>query len=264
MKKIDALKQAMQGTSASWFGAYLSGDLGELARDLSLIAPPANAAHKLTAALLFVGSAPQLAYFQETFLPMITMRLDDYKVPGFGLRVSGSFTLKKQDASGDTSSTAKAEKGIKAKTLTVTTQIRYKDESDLRELIRVSEAKGGSGAKVYTIANTTANAAGIRQVVFSDRVSWDEQEGRKCWNVQFTLAEYKSVPERAEAREKAKPASAGQNAGGTVTPAAGTEGEAAEKEMGIVERALYWYENTVAGPYTSIFESDQKETADPK
>ena len=72
---------------------------------------PANAAHKLTAALLFVGSAPQLAYFQETFLPMITMRLDDYKVPGFGLRVSGSFTLKKQDASGDTSSTAKAEKG---------------------------------------------------------------------------------------------------------------------------------------------------------
>lgn len=195
---------------------------------------------------------------------MITMRLDDYKVPGFGLRVSGSFTLKKQDASGDTSSTAKAEKGIKAKTLTVTTQIRYKDESDLRELIRVSEAKGGSGAKVYTIANTTANAAGIRQVVFSDRVSWDEQEGRKCWNVQFTLAEHKSVAERAEAREKAKPASAGQNTGGTVTPAAGTEGEAAEKEMGIVERALYWYENTVAGPYTSIFESDQKETADPK
>lgn len=50
--------------------------------------------------------------------------------------------MKKQDASGDTSSTAKAEKGIKAKTLTVTTQIRYKDESDLRELIRVSEAKG--------------------------------------------------------------------------------------------------------------------------
>ena len=256
VKKIDALKQAMQGTNASWFGAYLSGDLGELSRDLSLIAPPANAAHKLTAALLFVGSAPQLAYFQETFLPMITMRLDDYKVPGFGLRVSGSFTLKKQDASGDTSSTAKAEKGIKAKTLTVTTQIRYKDESDLRELIRVSEAKGGSGAKVYTIANTTANAAGIRQVVFSDRVSWDEQEGRKCWNVQFTLAEYKSVPERAESREKAKPASAGQNAGGTVSPAG--EGAGEEKLEGIW-RYVKGFNDWIAG-----YGSADSETADKK
>ena len=260
VKKIDALKQAMQGTNASWFGAYLSGDLGELSRDLSLIAPPANAAHKLTAALLFVGSAPQLAYFQETFLPMITMRLDDYKVPGFGLRVSGSFTLKKQDASGDTSSTAKAEKGIKAKTLTVTTQIRYKDESDLRELIRVSEAKGGSGAKVYTIANTTANAAGIRQVVFSDRVSWDEQEGRKCWNVQFTLAEHKSVPERAEARAKAKPASAGQNAGGTVEGATGTGEKSAEEKPGKLMQFLNYVEKELVGDY----ESSSSETADKK
>lgn len=188
---------------------------------------------------------------------MITMRLDDYKVPGFGLRVSGSFTLKKQDASGDTSSTAKAEKGIKAKTLTVTTQIRYKDESDLRELIRVSEAKGGSGAKVYTIANTTANAAGIRQVVFSDRVSWDEQEGRKCWNVQFTLAEYKSVPERAEAREKAKPASAGQNNGAAVAAASG---DAGMEELGGFWAWLKGRDNFI-GAYDS---SSDSETADPK
>ena len=260
VKKIDALKQAMQGTNASWFGAYLSGDLGELSRDLSLIAPPANAAHKLTAALLFVGSAPQLAYFQETFLPMITMRLDDYKVPGFGLRVSGSFTLKKQDASGDTSSTAKAEKGIKAKTLTVTTQIRYRDEADLRQLIRVSEAKSAGSAKVNTIANTTANAAGIRQVVFSDRVSWDEQEGRKCWNVQFTLAEHKSVPERAEARAKAKPASAGQNAGGTVEGATGTGEKSAEEKPGKLMQFLNYVEKELVGDY----ESSSSETADKK
>ena len=109
---------------------------------------------------------------------MMFLRLDDYTVPGFGLRVSGAFQLKKADASGETSSTTKADKGTKGKTLTVTTQIRYQDEADLRELIRISEAKGsGESGKVYTITNTTANAAGIRQVIFADRVSWDEQEG---------------------------------------------------------------------------------------
>ena len=256
VEKGEALGKALTGTNALCFGAYLTGSLADIARDLRLVSPPANASHKLTAVLLFVGSGPQLSFFQETFLPMITLRLDDYKIPGYGLRVSGSFTLKQQDASGDTSSTAKAEKGIKAKTLTVTTQIRYKDESDLRELIRVSEAKGGSGAKVYTIANTTANAAGIRQVVFSDRVSWDEQEGRKCWNVQFTLAEYKSVPERAEAREKAKPASAGQNAGGTVSPTG--EGAGEEKLEGIW-RYVKGFNDWIAG-----YGSADSETADKK
>lgn len=91
---------------------------------------------------------------------MMFLRLDDYTVPGFGLRVSGAFQLKKVDASGETSSTTKADKGTKGKTLTVTTQIRYQDEADLRELIRISEAKGsGESGKVYTITNTTANAA---------------------------------------------------------------------------------------------------------
>lgn len=60
-------------------------------------------------------------------------------------------------------------------------------------------------------------------------MSWDEQEGRKCWNVQFTLAEHKSVPERAEAREKAKPASAGQNNGSAVVSASG---DARTEELG--------------------------------
>ena len=93
-------------------------------------------------------------------------------------------------------------------------------------------------------------------MVFSDRVSWDEQEGRKCWNVQFTLAEYKSVPERAEAREKAKPASAGQNAGGTVSPAG--EGAGEEKLEGIW-RYVKGFNDWIAG-YGSV----DSETADKK
>ena len=139
----------------------------------------------------------------------------------------------------------KADKGTKGKTLTVTTQIRYQDEADLRELIRISEAKGpGESGKVYTITNTTANAAGIRQVIFADRVSWDEQEGRRCWNVSFTLAEHKSVPERAEARQAAKTL-----ATASASPAAGEEAIApalqADKEMGWVYRLLKKANDTI-------------------
>lgn len=53
-------------------------------------------------------------------------------------------------------------------------------------------------------------------MIFADRVSWDEQEGRRCWNVSFTLAEHKSVPERAEARKADKPLTAASS-----SPAAG-------------------------------------------
>ena len=238
LQQVKDLQDTIQGTGASWFGSYLTGTLDEIGRDLRLVTPPASPANKVTAALIWFGPAPQLDFFKEVFLPMMFLRLDDYTVPGFGLRVSGAFQLKKADASGETSSTTKADKGTKGKTLTVTTQIRYQDEADLLELIRISEAKGsGESGKVYTITNTTANAAGIRQVIFADRVSWDEQEGRRCWNVSFTLAEHKSVPERAEARKADKPLTAASS-----SPAAGegaiAPAEQAEKEMGWIYKLL--------------------------
>ncbi len=94
-------------------------------------------------------------------------------------------------------------------------------------------------------------------MVFSDRVSWDEQEGRKCWNVQFTLAEHKSVPERAEAREKAKPTSTGQNNGAAVAAASG--------DAGMEELGGFWAwlkgRDKFIGAYDSTSDS---ETSDPK
>lgn len=74
-------------------------------------------------------------------------------------------------------------------------------------------------------------------MIFADRVSWDEQEGRRCWNVSFTLAEHKSVPERAEARKADKPLTAASS-----SPAAGegaiAPAEQAEKEMGWIYKLL--------------------------
>jgi hypothetical protein len=67
--------------------------------------------------------------------------------------------------------------------------------------MRVAEAKDGGELRIYTIANPTANAVGVRQVQFSDNVRAADVDGLRAWDVSFTLREIKSVPELAEQRE---------------------------------------------------------------
>ena len=97
------------------------------------------------------------------------LRLDDYTVPGYELTVSLSFDFKKDDASGDSSSTAKASKGTKGKRLSVSLKIRYADVEQLRELVHTAEAKQGGDGKIYTVTNDTANALGVRQASFTEK-----------------------------------------------------------------------------------------------
>lgn len=167
---------------------------------------------------------------------MSFLRLDDFTVPGYGLQVSLGLTFKDEDASGDTSAAAKAGKGTKGKQLDCKIFIRFRDEGDLRDLARVAEARSDSSNRIYTVTNRTANAAGMRQGYFSGDFKADEQEGKRCWLVSFTLAEHISVPERAEARETPKEAMAQQNEGQAVAPAT-TEASATE-ELSPFERWL--------------------------
>ncbi len=145
------------------------------------------------------------------------LRLDDFTVPGFDLLVSLGMKFKDADASGDSSSTAKASKGAKGKKLDVKIKIRFTDEKDLRELTRVAEAKEKGDQKIYTVTNRTANAAGMRQARFSGEFTVDEQENARCWLVSFALAEHKSNPEMAEARETPQKAAAAQHQGTPVS-----------------------------------------------
>lgn len=134
------------------------------------------------------------------------MRLDDFNVPGYGLSVTGSLDIRTADLSGETSGTDAVSKGTKGKKLDVSLSIRFEDEADLRDLIRVAEARGNGGRlKVYTVANTTANAAGVRQARFEGAVRWQEKDGLRAWDVSFALREYLSNPERVEQREAALP-----------------------------------------------------------
>lgn len=131
------------------------------------------------------------------------LRLDDFNVPGFGLRVSGDLEIKTADLSGETSGTATAEKGVKPKKLRVSCSIAFTEARALRELIRIAEAKDEDGTlHIYTVANLTANAAGVRQAQFCDHVQWQEVDGLAAWSVSFTLREHMSVPERVETRQK--------------------------------------------------------------
>ncbi len=149
---------------------------------------------------------------------MSFLRLDDFTVPGFGLVTSMTLPFKDEDASGDTSSTSKASKGTKAKKLEAKIFIRFTDEDDLRALTRMAEAKKGGDGRIYTVTNRTANASGMRQGRFTGDFKAEEQEERRCWLVSFSLSEHVSVPERAEAREPAKTATAQQNEGQAVAP----------------------------------------------
>ncbi len=132
------------------------------------------------------------------------LRRCNFNVPGYGLKVNGDLEIRTDELSGETSGSDTVNKGVKPKTLTVSLNIRFIDEADLRDLVRVAQAgKSNGDLVVYTIVNRTANAAGIRQVSFTDHFRWTEQEGPRAWSVSFTLREYLSVPERVEQRGKA-------------------------------------------------------------
>jgi len=130
------------------------------------------------------------------------MLLNEYKVPGKNLSVSGSLELRTEDIAGETCATDSVDKGIKPKTIRVSCDIPFKDSGKLKALIKVAEAKNNSGErKIYTITHRTANSAGIRQVRFFEHFNWREARRLLMWQVSFTLQEYLSNPERTENRE---------------------------------------------------------------
>jgi hypothetical protein len=132
------------------------------------------------------------------------LRLGDFNVPGYGLQVNGNLDIRTEDLSGETSGSDQVEKGVKPKRLTVSLNIRFRHQADLNALVRVAEKRGANGdLAIHTIVNRTANAAGIRQVQFTDTLSWTELDGLLAWTVSFTLREYLSVPERVEQRQAA-------------------------------------------------------------
>ncbi|MGP5281398.1 baseplate complex protein [Pseudomonas helleri] len=178
----------------------------------------------------------------------MTLLLDGERVRGKNIKVTANLQIESDDLSGQTSNTDSAHKGFKPKTLTVTLQIPFVDSAYLRNIMRLAEATGSGGQrKTYRVVNDSASAFGVRQVEFSDGVSAREDDTLRAWQVQFTLSEKLSNPERVETRRAGNGVTQQGAPGQSVTaPGAGGNGESGQELTGF-EATLKKLDNYLGG-----------------
>ncbi|HGM4960282.1 TPA: hypothetical protein ACKPZ6_003860 [Serratia liquefaciens] len=172
---------------------------------------------------------------------IIVLALDGEAILMKNILVTPSMQIQDKDQSGQASSTANAEQGVKGKELKISGLIPFADKAQLTRLFALAEAKSASGGmKRYRVAHEVAQAIKFREATFSGNVDAAPQTDRMAWLVNFTLKEYFSVAER-----KAQQAAAGgskanaQTANGT-----GSAEESPEK--------LSWFENVLKKVDTAI------------
>ena len=119
-------------------------------------------------------------------------------------------------------------------TLSVTLEIPYKQASDLARVISTARSTDESGKMtVYRIVNNTAETCKIREVTFSDNFNATEHDTLNLWQVSFTLAEHKTVPEKTEQRQP-QPTATEQTSGSAVTSTQPTPTNSEEQLTGFL------------------------------
>ena len=145
--------------------------------------------------------------------------------------ITVSVTREEKDMSGQKSSTEKTDKGVKAKEMTVTGLIPYREKKWLTDLFNFAESVDGKGEQTkYRVSSITAEAVNMREVQFSGEVTAYEQEQALAWQVSFKLREVNSVSEKKEQR-KAKPQKKTQTESAPNAPSANPEKTAATEEQ---------------------------------
>ena len=155
------------------------------------------------------------------------MALNNFNIPENSLNVRANFKIESKELSGQTSGSDRSEEGIKPCTLSVSLKITFDKYASLTRLRDLATAQTDTGnLQVYDIVNETAAAMKVRQVTFIDNFSVSEVDGQKAWQVNFTLAEYQSIPEKTEQRQP-QPAAKDQfgegETAGEVAPPANSE-----------------------------------------
>lgn len=171
---------------------------------------------------------------------IITLALEGEAVRLASMKIVASMQYKEQDQSGQSSSTARAEQGIKAKELRISGLIPFSEPQRLARLFELGSATDKSGKlHVYRVASLTAQAINFRQATFTGSIDTPQQDGQMAWLVTFTLREHSSVPEQKQARveKKVKTKTQKQSAAG---PSA-SQGDDKEK--------LTWFESRVLKPW---------------
>lgn len=162
-------------------------------------------------------------------LPSVQLALNGTPIYLRGLKATVKVSREEKDTSGQKSSTASSDKGVKAKELSITGQIPFRNAEWLKTLFQLAEASDSKGEQVkYRISNMTAEAVNMRMGVFSGDVQAVQDSGQS-WSVSFTLKEKDSVAEKTASR-KAKPTKKtktdkkGKVAGGSSSGSGGNSG----------------------------------------
>lgn len=165
------------------------------------------------------------------------LALDGEGISMKNMLVSPVMQFQEKDQSGQTSSTANAEQGIKAKELRISGLVTFDDEATLQRLFQLASATDTGGAlKKYRIANETAAAINFREATFTGSIDATPQQDRLAWLVNFTLREKISVPEQREARR------------GNLTASTLQTGNAPGQPADEGPERLTWFEERVLKP----------------
>lgn len=175
------------------------------------------------------------------------LTLDGEPVVMQSLRITASMQFQDKDQSGQTSSTSSAEQGAKAKELDVMGLIPFKDERHLARLFELADAKGdGDKRHVYRVGSLLAKTIKVRQAKFAGRITASEQEGLLAWQVQFTLREHNSVPEKKEQRRTQPTPTVGQHTDNTRASTPPSSAGPSQGTSGSPD--LSWFERSVLKP----------------
>ncbi len=169
----------------------------------------------------------------------IILALNGEAIPLKNLSVTPSMMFQDKDQSGQSSSTAIAEQGIKPKELRITGTLSFTEAKALSRIFALAETKEGGNLKRYRVANLTAQAINFRIGTFTNSIDASKIEGKQAWQVTFTLREHLSVSEKREARANGKITA--QKQGGT---ASGKKGANLPEES----EQLTWFEEKVLKP----------------
>lgn len=165
------------------------------------------------------------------------LTLDGEPIVMKSMRISVSMQFQDKDSSGQTSSTSSSEQGEKAKELDISGLVPFKDEQTLSRLFELADAKGDGGKRhIYRVGSLLAKSVKVRQAKFAGRITASEQEGLLAWQVQFTLREHNSVPEKREQRMPKAPAKIGQGTDNTSAAKSGGKGGDDEPDLNGFER----------------------------
>ncbi|WP_313375512.1 hypothetical protein [Pantoea sp. CTOTU50773] len=173
-----------------------------------------------------------------------TLALNGEGIPLKNMRVTVSMQFRDKDQSGQTSSTAKSEQGMKGKEMRISGEISFNDVALLKRIFDLAIATDASGGRQkYRVAHEVARAVSFREATFTGNIDAPQQEGKMAWLVTFTLTEHVSVQEKREARAGGKTTATKQTGSGGSGAAAGES-----------EEKMTWFESKVLKPVNDALE----------